>query len=108
MSHPGFDGDFVFPNDRGKRLFNPSTIRLRAKPAWTKAGLQPITLHECRHTYAAYMIAAGINTKALSTYMGHSTITTTMIYVQISPRDVMEQYARAVAKRLLPAPALQS
>ena len=40
--------------------------------------------------------------------MGHSTITTTMIYVQISPRDVLEQYARAIAKRLLPVPALQS
>ena len=34
-------------------------------------GLNPISLHECRHSYAAYMIAAGINTKALSTYMGH-------------------------------------
>ena len=38
----------------------------------------PIRLHECRHTYAAYMIAAGINTKALSTYMGHATITITL------------------------------
>jgi integrase len=32
----------------------------------------PIGLHECRHTYAAFMIAAGVNAKALSTYMGHS------------------------------------
>jgi integrase len=50
----------------------------RAKTAWIAAGLTPIGLHECRHTYAAYMIAAGINPKALSTYMGHSTITTTL------------------------------
>jgi integrase len=40
--------------------------------------LQPITLHECRHTFASLMIAAGVNAKALSTYMGHSTITTTL------------------------------
>jgi integrase len=40
--------------------------------------IYPITLHECRHSYAAYMIAAGINTNALSTYMGHSTITITL------------------------------
>jgi integrase len=46
--------------------------------AWATAGLQPLTLHECRHTYAAYMIAAGINTKALSTYMGHASITITL------------------------------
>jgi hypothetical protein len=31
-----------------------------------------------------------------------------MIYVQISPRDVMEQYARAVALKLRPVPPLQS
>jgi integrase len=40
--------------------------------------LRPITLHECRHTFASLMIAAGVNAKALSTYMGHSTISITM------------------------------
>ena len=43
-----------------------------------RAGLEPIGLHECRHSYAAYMIAAGINYKALSTYMGHSSVTITL------------------------------
>ena len=49
-----------------------------SRRAWAAAGLEPIGLHDCRHTYAAFMIAAGINTKALSTYMGHSTITITL------------------------------
>ena len=31
-------------------------------------------LHECRHGYAALMIAAGVNVKALSTFMGHANI----------------------------------
>jgi integrase len=31
-----------------------------------------------RHTYAAFMIAAGVNAKALSSYMGHSTISLTL------------------------------
>jgi integrase len=39
--------------------------------------LSPITLHECRHTFASLMIAAGVNAKALSTYMGHSSIQVT-------------------------------
>jgi integrase len=59
---------FVFPSHRGGRPCNPSTIKLRSTTAWTTAELEPITLHECRHSYAAYMIAAGVNTKALSTY----------------------------------------
>jgi integrase len=41
------------------------------------AGFEPITLHEARHTFASLMIAAGVNAKALSTYMGHSSITIT-------------------------------
>ena len=68
----------VYPNQNGDRPFNPSTINLRARTAWTNQQQTPITLHECRHTYAAYMIAAGVNAKALSTYMGHASITITL------------------------------
>jgi integrase len=69
---------FVFPNKDGKKPFNPSTVTLHARAAWEAAGVTPIGLHECRHSYAAFMIAAGVNTKALSTYMGHASITITL------------------------------
>ena len=58
--------------------FNPWSVTTHANTAWKHAHLAPIRFHECRHTYAAFMIAAGINAKALSTYMGHSTITITL------------------------------
>jgi integrase len=60
------------------RPFTLSATARRAQRAWKKAKLAPITLHECRHTFASLMIAAGVNAKALSTYMGHSTITITL------------------------------
>ena len=50
----------------------------RAKRALRDAGLAPILLHECRHSYAALMIAAGVNPKALSTFLGHASITVTL------------------------------
>jgi integrase len=53
-------------------------ITKRADDAWTAAKLDRITLHEARHTYASLMIAAGINAKALSTYMGHANISITL------------------------------
>ena len=37
-----------------------------------------MTLHECRHTFATLMIAAGVNAEALQTFMGHSSITVTL------------------------------
>jgi integrase len=78
--HQGTGGHgFVFPSTRNPhKPFNPSTLALHTSKRWSNAGLTPIGLHECRHSYAAYMIAAGINSKALSTYMGHSSITITL------------------------------
>ena len=56
--------------------FTSSNVGRRARTAWR--GLTPITLHEGRHTYASLMIAAGVNAKALSTYIGHASITITL------------------------------
>jgi integrase len=69
---------FVFPNQPGSKPFNPGTLKLHTEKAWADAGLTPIGLHECLHSYATYMIAAGINSKALSTHLGHSSITITL------------------------------
>jgi len=53
-------------------------VTKRADDAWKAARLDRITLHEARHTYASLMIAAGVNAKALSTYMGHANISITL------------------------------
>ncbi|HYI36253.1 MAG TPA: site-specific integrase [Thermoleophilaceae bacterium] len=64
--------------DRPNESFDPKKLTARADDAWKAAGLTRITLHECRHTYASLMIAAGVNAKTLSTYMGHANITITL------------------------------
>lgn len=68
---------FVFSVD-GVRPFDPSNALRSVNLAWKRAGLRPIKFHECRHTYASLMIAAGVNPKALSQFMGHSSITVTL------------------------------
>jgi integrase len=123
----------VFGTD-GKRPFDPSKLTMRARSAWGWAkvpdesgstgcsactqwiagpdALEPITLHECRHTFASLMIAAGVNAKALSTYMGHFSISITLdLYGHLMPGNedeaavlldayltrVTEEAARSVA-----------
>jgi integrase len=71
------------PEDRifGPRrtsAFSPDKLQKRADEAWSAAKLDRITLHECRHTYASLMIAAGVNAKSLQTFMGHASITVTL------------------------------
>jgi len=82
--------DLLFGTAQGKP-FDPATVNSRAKRAWTVAGLQPIGMHECRHTFASLLIAAGINAKALSTYVGHSSVATTYdVYGHLMPGNEVE------------------
>jgi Phage integrase family len=70
----------------GERPFDAQKLQARADKAWCKAGLKRITLHECRHTCASPMVAAGVNAKALQTFLGHNSITTTLdIYGHLMP-----------------------
>ena len=55
-----------------------SAVHRRAERIWTRAGLDPVGLHECRHTYASLLIAAGVNIKAVQVVMGHASITITL------------------------------
>ena len=58
--------------------FGDTTMRNRAEKAWRDAGLTPSGLHEARHAFASILLAAGVGFKAVSTYMGHSSITITL------------------------------
>jgi integrase len=73
----GADPDALVFGPRGAP-FSASSIGERAQRAWSDAELEPISLHECRHTFASLMIAAGVNAKALSTFMGHANISITL------------------------------
>jgi integrase len=53
----------------------------RARHAWRSQQLQPITLHEGRHTYASLLMAAGYTLKELMEFMGHADL-------QMVARDV--------------------
>lgn len=57
-----------------------------ARKSWEAAKLEPIGLHECRHTYASLLMASGYNLKELMTYLGHADLTTTSRYVKMLPQ----------------------
>ena len=52
-------------------------LQRRADAAWKAAGLERITLHECRHTFASIAIAAGVNIGTVSAALGHASVTIT-------------------------------
>lgn len=54
-------------------LLDTSGLSARAAAGWEAKKLQPIGLHECRHTAATWLDAAAVSPKLASTLMGHST-----------------------------------
>lgn len=100
------------------QAFYASTVDGRAKRAWTTANdhereaaeaasrepdlLRPITLHECRHTFASLLIDSGANPKAIQNFMGHSKIQTTFdVYGHLLPgsRDEVRERLDAYLRR---------
>jgi integrase len=52
--------------------FTPSHVRKQAGKAWKAAKLNPMGLHEARHTYVSMMHAAGLSLERIGDYVGHS------------------------------------
>jgi integrase len=74
--------------------FAANRLQRHADEAWKEAKLNRITPHECRHSFAAMMIAAGVNAKTLQTSMGHSSITVTLdTYGHLMPGSEAEAAA---------------
>jgi Phage integrase family len=74
--------------------FQAATIYRRADRTWKAQALGRLRLHQARHAYASFMIAAGVNAKALSSFMGHSSIKVTFdLYGHLMPGTEAEAAA---------------
>lgn len=73
------EAGLLLPALRGERSrpMGHSALVKRLKKRWANEGLEPLKLHEGRHTFASLLIASGANAKAITTYMGHSSIQVT-------------------------------
>ena len=82
MNTTGYDNDFVFINDKGRRKglrLNPVSVTAWFKRFRESIDLPPeVPLHGLRHTNATILITKGINVKNVSSRLGHSNIGTTL------------------------------
>jgi len=57
-------------------------------------GIEDIHLHNLRHTAATYMLKSGIDIKTISRILGHTSVSTTEIYV-----DVLDEMVKSEMKK---------
>ena len=92
LERTGGTGSELIFGSRPTQPFNGATVTKRARDAWAAARqredkegsrppaerIQPIGLHECRHTAVSQMLDAGITIDKVSKFMGHASITITI------------------------------
>ena len=92
---------------RGKRM-TLAGLRSLFRHHRQTTGVRLANPHRFRHTFASDMVRAGVSLPALMKLMGHANIQTTLVYIDVTPLDVYQQYARAVAQMVRRAPETSS
>lgn len=77
------DSPYLLKEENGE-AFHACLCITRLQSYMKKIGLEPITFHALRHTYASICISLGVNPEIVSKRMGHSNISTTLgIYTHL-------------------------
>ena len=81
---PKESADYLFISDSGRAL-SPQTARRTIHRLSADAGVEcRITPHMFRHTFATLLMEQGVELSYIQKYLGHSSISTTQIYLHIS------------------------
>ena len=85
----------VFLNQRGKRLTSRSVGRLLEEHL-QKAGLgNAASPHTLRHSFATHLLDRGADLRSVQELLGHRQLTTTQIYLHVTPERLLDSYHRA-------------
>jgi integrase/recombinase XerD len=75
--------------------YSARTIQRVMKTVANNAGItKPLTPHVLRHTFSILWIHKGGSTRALQSILGHDHLSTTEIYLNMSPQQVLEEFQR--------------
>lgn len=84
---------FLFLSPRGVKL-TPEFIQVAIKKYAKQAGLEGVTPHTLRHSFATHLIQNGADSRSVQALLGHTDISTTQIYTHMTNRHLRQTYDR--------------
>ena len=102
LERPAKAAETLFVSLKGKKRGQPMTpagLRSLFRHHRSSTGIEKANPHRFRHTFGSELAAAGISLAALMQLMGHGDIKTTMLYVELSPREVWHEFQRVLKLR---------
>ena len=84
--------EYHFAENNGIGVTKRTVARIVKKVA-DKAGIpKSVSPHVLRHTFSVNAIRKGVSTRALQYFLGHDRLTTTEIYLNLSPEDAIREF----------------
>jgi integrase/recombinase XerC len=90
---PAVSTDHLFIGQRGEPL-QTDAVQLVVRKFARRAGLQGVTPHILRHSFAKHVLDAGEDLATVSRLLGHERLETTALYTEPTARDVEEAVRR--------------
>ena len=70
-----------------EKSMNASSVRRALLAALEESGVQKhATVHTLRHSYATHLLEAGVNLRVIQSYLGHSSIQSTLVYTHLTQK----------------------
>lgn len=88
----------LFLNTRGKRLTARSVDRLVKKYVRTFGPDVRVSPHSLRHAFASHLLTEGADLRAIQEMLGHSSLSTTQKYTQVSIKQLIDVYDKTHPK----------
>lgn len=85
---------YLFNGRKKGQMMSEGAIRHAMEDARKRSGItKEVTMHVLRHCYATHSLEHGMNIKRLQVLMGHSSLNTTLIYLQVSETQLLPDFS---------------